>query len=561
MGRLNWFAARSRRPRVLHGWYALAVLCLPGAAWAVPGTVTGVTATVISSQQVNLGWTAVATATKYNIYRCSGSASCTPSTTVFATSTTTSYSNTGLTSSTIYRYNLKAVDASNAVSASFSSIVTGTTPAVAAPTALSATVVSSAQINVSWAASTGTVTGYRIERCTGSTCTTFAQVGTTTTALTFNNTGLTAATTYRFRVRANDAAGNLSAYTSIVNATTLTADTTAPTQPTGLTATAGSATQVNLSWTASTDAVGVTGYRIERCTGATCTTYAQIGTTTTAVTYSDTGLTATTTYRYRVRATDAAGNLSAYSSVVNATTLTADTTAPTAPTNPAAAATSTTQINVTWTASTDNVGVIGYRIERCTGASCTTFAQIATPASSPFADSGLTAATTYRYRIRAADAAGNLSAYSGIVNATTVTPDTQVPTAPTGLTATVVSSTQVSVGWTASTDNVGVTGYLIERCLGAGCSSFTQVATQATTSYSDTGLVASTSYSYRIRATDAAANLSSYSATASVVTGVGLSTFTYDNFKHLMTVQKAGGGTVQYGYDAAGNLTSIQASP
>ena len=247
--------------------------------------------------------------------------------------------------------------------------------------------------------------------------------------------------------------------------------------------------------------------------------------------------------------------------MVNATTLTADTTAPTAPTNPAAAATSTTQINVTWTASTDNVGVIGYRIERCTGASCTTFAQIATPASSPFADSGLTAATTYRYRIRAADAAGNLSAYSGIVNATTVTPDTQVPTAPTGLTATVVSSTQVSVGWTASTDNVGVTGYLIERCLGAGCSSFTQVATQATTSYSDTGLVASTSYSYRIRATDAAANLSSYSATASVVTGVGLSTFTYDNFKHLMTVQKAGGGTVQYGYDAAGNLTSIQASP
>ena len=95
-------------------------------------------------------------------------------------------------------------------------------------------------------------------------------------------------------------------------------DTTPPSAPTGLTATA-SAGQVSLSWTASTDNVGVTGYRVERCQGASCTTFAQVGTPT-GTTFTDTGLAASTTYRYQVRAVDAAGNLSTYSSIATATT-------------------------------------------------------------------------------------------------------------------------------------------------------------------------------------------------------------------------------------------------
>ena len=70
-------------------------------------------------------------------------------------------------------------------------------------------------------------------------------------------------------------------------------------------------------------------------------------------------------------------------------------------------------------ASTDNVGVTGYRVERCPGAGCTNFAQIATPTTTSFSDTGRLPATTYRYRVRAADAAGNLGAYSGIATATT----------------------------------------------------------------------------------------------------------------------------------------------
>ena len=120
----------------------------------------------------------------------------------------------------------------------------------------------------------------------------YANAGTSTTSLTVTRGGTSATCTSTVTVR----------------------DTKAPTVPGGLTATPAGATQVNLAWTASTDNVAVTGYRVERCTGASCTNFAQIATPTTA-SYSDTGLTAGTTYRYRVRATDAAANLSAYSSI------------------------------------------------------------------------------------------------------------------------------------------------------------------------------------------------------------------------------------------------------
>src|SRR5271168_282202 len=96
-----------------------------------------------------------------------------------------------------------------------------------------------------------------------------------------------------------------------------------------------------------------------------------------------------------------------------------DTTPPTAPANLAATAASGTQINLAWTASTDNVGVTGYKVERCTGAACANFAQIATPTAATFNDTGLTASSSYSYRVRANDAAGNNSGYSNTATATT----------------------------------------------------------------------------------------------------------------------------------------------
>ena len=190
---------------------------------------------------------------------------------------------------------------------------------------------------------------------------------------------------------------------------------------------------------------------------------------------------AATTYRYRVRAVDAAGNLSGYSLVASATTeLPPDLQPPTVPAGLTATAAGSTQIDLVWGASSDNVGVVGYRLERCEGVSCSNFVEVAPPAGTSYSDTGLVAATTYRYRVRAVDAAGNLSGYSLVASATTeLPPDLQPPTVPAGLTATAAGSTQIDLVWGASSDNVGVVGYRLERCEGVSCSNFVQVAPPA----------------------------------------------------------------------------------
>jgi hypothetical protein len=102
-----------------------------------------------------------------------------------------------------------------------------------------------------------------------------------------------------------------------------------------------------------------------------------------------------------------------------------------------------------------------------------------------------------------------------------IPPDTQPPSTPGNLVATAIGVSQVHLSWTASTDNVEVTGYLVER-QDPGSTSFVQVGTSTGTSYNDTELVAGSAYSYRVRATDAAQNLSQYSGVASAMTLAGI---------------------------------------
>src|SRR5439155_10412008 len=100
---------------------------------------------------------------------------------------------------------------------------------------------------------------------------------------------------------------------------------------------------------------------------------------------------------------------------------------------------------LSWTASTDNVGVTGYPVERCQGAGCTSFAPIGTAAGTTYSDAGLTANSSYSYRVRATDAAGNPSGYSNVASATTPATDTEPPTAPTNLSATAVTGSEANV--------------------------------------------------------------------------------------------------------------------
>src|SRR4029079_523583 len=136
-------------------------------------------------------------------------------------------------------------------------------------------------------------------------------------------------------------------------------------------------------------------------------------------------------------------------------------------------------------ASTDNIGVTGYKVFR--GG-----VQIATTTTPSYSNTGLAASTSYSYTVAAYDAAGNASAPSAAASASTLAPaDTAAPSIPGGLSASAMSVSQINLSWNASSDNVGVTGYKVFR-------GGVQIATTATPAYSNTGLAAATAYSYTI---------------------------------------------------------------
>ncbi len=182
-----------------------------------------------------------------------------------------------------------------------------------------------------------------------------------------------------------------------------------------------------------------------------------------------------------------------------------DTQAPTAPTNLTASNITQSSVDLSWNASTDNVGVTGYDVYR-------NGVQIFTVTGTSAAITGLSASTTYSFYIRAKDAAGNVSSASNTISVTTLTPpDTEAPTAPTNLTASNITQSSVDLSWNASTDNVGVTGY--DVYLGT-----TLLGTISGTAAIVTGLSASTSYSFHVRAKDAAGNISTPSNTVTITT-------------------------------------------
>ena len=172
-----------------------------------------------------------------------------------------------------------------------------------------------------------------------------------------------------------------------------------------------------------------------------------------------------------------------------------DTVAPSVPQNLVATPVSDDQIDLTWDASTDNVGVTGYNIYRDN-------VLVDTSPTNSYSDTGLAIETEYEYEVSAFDAAANESARSAPDTATI--PDTTAPSTPQNLAATQVSATQIDLIWDASTDNVGVTGYNVYR-------DDVLIDTSPTNSYSDAGLAVETEFEYEVSAFDAAANESARS--------------------------------------------------
>jgi chitodextrinase len=279
----------------------------------------------------------------------------------------------------------------------------------------------------------------------------------------------------------------------------------APSAPAGLKASANGEEAMSLSWSASTASTGcsISGYKVYR-------NGTLVGSPTTP-SYADSGLTPDTIYQYYVESVDNGGHTSSASGTVSGSTA-PDTTPPSVPTAVAATATSSSAVKLTWGASTDNVAVSGYRIYR----NSVLYATVTAPNTS-YTDNDVSANTDYSYAVSAIDTSSNESAKTNATPYPVHTPaavDTTPPSAPSGLIVALSTSDTVTLEWTASTDNTAVAGYHVYR-------NGSLLATVSSTSYTDTGLSASTKYTYYVVAYDTSANLSSASSTLSATTQAG----------------------------------------
>jgi len=334
--------------------------------------------------------------------------------------------------------------------------------------------------------------------------------------------------------------------------TTGSGDVTAPTAPTSLAASGTTQTGTNLSWTASTDNVAVTGYEVYQ--------NGVLKTTVTTTTYAVTGLTPSTAYTFYVKAKDAAGNLSASSNTVNVTTLAGTATycaskgnsvadeyigrvqlgtinnASTGgtgysdftsiSTNLSKGTAYTITVTPTWTGTTYAEGVavwIDYNGDSDfddTGELVwSRAASTVTPASGSFTVPATAATGATRMRVslkyNAVPTACEAFSYGEVedytVNIQAGSADTTAPTVPTSLAASGTTQTATNLSWTASTDNVAVTGYEVYQ-------DGVLRTTVTTTSYAVTGLTAATAYTFSVKAKDAAGNSSASSNSVNVTT-------------------------------------------
>lgn len=476
----------------------------------IPDAPTGLSISGLTDFSVTLSWTDNADdEVIYEIQQCTG-ASCTS----FAANSnspkaagTTTITITSLASATVHRFRVRATNSTGSSEWLTSGDVTTTATTISAPTTFSVTAQNTTSVSFSWVDNATNETGYAIERCTGASCSVFAAVagspiasGSTSTTV----TGLTASTTYRFRVAAVDG-GSSSTYLTSSDVTT------APAAPTVLTAGTITGTSIQFGWT--DNASDESSYVVESCTGASCSSYSAVPSSPIAansVTHNETGLTEATTYRFRVKTSNANGS----SSYLTSTDLS---TIVTAPTGISITGLSDTSLTVNWT--DNSAAELIYEVQQCTGTGCTTWAASALSPraanATSIAISGLTEASIYRFRVRAT----NSTTSSAWLTSGDVTTNPSSVSAPTAFAVTAKTSTSVSFSWADNASNE--TAYEVYSCTGSGCTTYAAVAGSPfaanTTTATVSALAGSTTYRFQVRAITAA-NQSTYLTSSDITT-------------------------------------------
>ena len=339
----------------------------------------------------------------------------------------------------------------------------------AAPRGLVALTTSTTQVRLSWNAVSG-ATSYQVWRSSG-TSSTFRRI-VTVTSRHYANKGLKALTRYNYKVRAmkKKVAGKFSRVSSAFTVI-----------PGGLSATAKSTSEIDVSWS---PVAGATSYQLWRSKG-TAGTFTLIATVS-ARTYADKGLATATKYRYKLRVALGPA-LTGYSAIQAAATLSSG--APAAPTGVTASKVSASQIKVSWKAVAT---ATAYKVYRSLNSGAFAYRATVSAPTLSYNDSGL-AAGSYRYKVSAVKGSTE-GAQSAATTTITLTPSP--PAAPTGVTASNTSATQIKVSWKAVAT---ATAYKVYRSVNSGAFAHRATVSAPTLSYNDSGLAAG-SYRYKVSA-------------------------------------------------------------
>jgi len=443
---------------------------------------TSPAATAASVSQINVSWAAPATGTVSSYHLKSSLDSYASN---IYSSTGLSYSQTSLAVNTQYTYRIYGVNGDGTESATYATIAKYTWPN--APTSQSAAAASATQMNVSWTAPAGGAYHYHVRSSSDA----YATIKYDNTTAAFNETGLTANTQYTYRIYSVNADS-----TENANYVSTAAKYTWPNIPTGLTVNVASATQLNVSWTAPVGGASV--YHLYR--GVT-----QVGGDIATTSYNDTSLTANTQYTYTVKSVNADGVEGAATTGVAKYTLT------NVPASISASASSTSQLDVSWTAPA--VGTVAsYHLKSSLDAYAS---NIYSSTGLSYSQTSLTVNTQYTYRIYGVNGDGTESAtYATVAKYTW-------PNAPTAQSAVAASDTQVNVTWSAPTTG-GASRYQVRSSSDAYA---TVKYDNTTAAFNETGLTGNTAYTYRIYAANADDVVNTgYVATTPVTTWVGAPT-------------------------------------